>query len=702
MRPTILLLLVAGAACAPEQVGVQNQATFAPGTPWPGGVVYYSVEDSFNNNPDTMKALHDGLLEYKTLTSLTFTRLYNPPASTNMIVYRWENVGCDGNSTVPRTNGPGWLITIHCANRTSIIHETGHAIGLQHEQERPDSRKNVTCHGSCIDTTAECTGSTDPKCVTDPCNHGGDFAAQAGPQRVWGPYDLDSMMQYRSGDVENAPSCWTITDKNGGTIFHLNDLSIGDINTLRQVYQQALGTEANGDQFGQQMAAGDFDGDGYVDLAIGAPAKNSVFLFKGTYGPALADANGMSRDYAPRFSALVPWKVVTPSDFGVTAQSGEQFGSVLLAAEIDGDRRAKELLIGAPGRNNGAGAAYLMIGHVYVWPSSGDPPLPPLHDGLEPDPNTGIITQANIGAGAGSPGDAFGFAFAVGDFDNDGFNDVAIGAPNANGVGNVILLTHQPTTGVLQFWKRLAPSDLGYGFGAALVSADWDNDNYADLAVGAPDSNGSGRVYMFLSTAGLTQTQNIAMGTHADGDQFGTALAAGSFYGTGQQLAVGAPGWGGSGRIVVYEWDAVNARMGSPQRLDQSVVNLTNDAGDRFGAHLTPGYLHGTQYTDLLVGMPYKTDAGVSQAGVMVVLRGSSSLLDGSVHHQDWGPVANGWFGKSVVTGDFDNDGNEEAAIGASGLAMVGPTAGMALVLRGSSVGISDGQGEYLWQGKNQ
>jgi hypothetical protein len=96
--------------------------------------------------------------------------------------------------------------------------------------------------------------------------------------------------------------------------------------------------EAN-DYFGSQMVAGDFNGDGKVDLAIAAvgegvsghPGAGAVFIYKGT-------ANG-----------LVPWQVFTENAFASAAINDyDMFGYSLAAREMTGDN-AWELVVGAPG-----------------------------------------------------------------------------------------------------------------------------------------------------------------------------------------------------------------------------------------------------------------------------------------------------------------------------------------------------------------
>ncbi len=151
--------------------------------------------------------------------------------------------------------------------------------------------------------------------------------------------------------------------------------------------------------------------------------------------------------------------------------------------------------------------------------------------------------------GGAEAGDLFGASLASGDFDGDGFDDLAIGAPG-EGIGakadagavNVLYgsasgltatgdqLWHQSTSGVL------GGAEAGDLFGASLASADFDGDGKDDLAIGAPGEGigakaDAGAVnVLYGSASGLTAAgdqlwhQNVAgvLGGAEPGDLFGS------------------------------------------------------------------------------------------------------------------------------------------------------------------------------------
>ena len=100
---------------------------------------------------------------------------------------------------------------------------------------------------------------------------------------------------------------------------------------------------------------------------------------------------------------------LTPLNVATAAQADCQI-SIPVSGDVDGDG-SSDLLVGLPGRNNGTGEVDLRLSTA---PSK-------------------ILTQQNAGLGQGASGDAFGSAVVMADLNDDGCDDIIVGAPGASG-----------------------------------------------------------------------------------------------------------------------------------------------------------------------------------------------------------------------------------------------------------------------------
>jgi hypothetical protein len=167
------------------------------------------------------------------------------------------------------------------------------------------------------------------------------------------------------------------------------------------------GTNEDGDRFAAALAAGDFDGDGRADLAVGSPGerldgKDDAGMVTVLYG----SSGGL---YPPS------WERFDQSFVDAAVEKDDEFGASLAAGNLNGDAY-DELVIGVPDENF---AGYEKNGVVFIlWGGAG---------GLLPA-TWQVYGQAYSG-GDEADFDRFGFAVAVGDFDADGEDDLAASAP---------------------------------------------------------------------------------------------------------------------------------------------------------------------------------------------------------------------------------------------------------------------------------
>lgn len=161
------------------------------------------------------------------------------------------------------------------------------------------------------------------------------------------------------------------------------------------------------DSFGYALTAADFNDDGKWDLAIGAPGENNN---TGVVHVLFGQVGGLS-SWATQL-----WSQDSANVYEV-AEAGDRFGEALAAGNVQSSLnsyRFPELIVGIPGENAGAGAIQVLSIAAYstvfqYWQQG-----------------SGLIL------GTAEAGDRFGTSLVVGDFNRNGYPDVAIGVPGEN------------------------------------------------------------------------------------------------------------------------------------------------------------------------------------------------------------------------------------------------------------------------------
>jgi len=245
---------------------------------------------------------------------------------------------------------------------------------------------------------------------------------------------------------------------------------------------------------------------------------------------------------------------------------------------------------------------------------------------------------------------------AAGDFDGDTLLDRAFGYPRANGNEGIVKIVYGSQ--VIQIWNRDSPGILGVDatgnyLGDSIAVGDFDGDGYDDLAIGVPgDDTGSGVNIgtfnvLYGSANGITSSFDQLYSQDTPGissseesfDAYGEFLQAGDFDCDGHDdLAIGIPQENLSSGV---NGGAVNVIYGSSGGLtaldDWFHQNTTGVAGsiqtsDNFGASLLAANFTGDSSgghacDDLIVGVPGE-DIGYVDVGAMQLFPGSSSGLD--------------------------------------------------------------------------
>jgi hypothetical protein len=496
----------------------------------------------------------------------------------------------------------------------------------------------------------------------------------------------------------------------------------------------------------------DFNGDGFADLAVGAPREDLPDVGGGEITDAgvvhviFGSANGLVSNGNQLFRQCIGFC----RNNSTRAQPGDQFGHALAPGNFNGDSYS-DLAIGIPGDKPGspgqdeAGAVQVLLGSAGGLTFTGGQ----------------YLTQCGTFCGLGGQpeaGDHVGWALAAGDFDADGRADLAIGAPHEDvgtiedaGLVSVLygssggLITPSPkgTVAAVEVWTQNTSnvndsSQDDDFFGRALAAGNVGRGAPAELAIGVPgedlkshpavpneDLESAGAVnVLYGTTTGLSATDDQLWHERIDAppkaptiaedyDLFGWALAIANF-GSGPQgdLAVGVVGEDIADADLT---GAVDVFYGSDAGLTDAPKQWSEQprrSGTQFGWSLAAANFGRTPEADLVAGQPRPVLQGSFPGtpidpGSIAVIYGSATGLT-ATGRQTWSqdgpvegePVNGDLFGVALVAANFGHQAEADVAVGIHRERVSTPSglvpAGGVNVLYGTSTGLS-ATNDQLW-----
>ena len=422
-----------------------------------------------------------------------------------------------------------------------------------------------------------------------------------------------------------------------------DDLAVGAFGE-RRVYlypgsPQGLRTEAvtileasqgDDDTYGSALAALDVDGDGYDDLAVGASDAGTAFVYQG--GPA-----GLSEASERYFLPFQPSSAISIYGHAVTD-----------AGDMDGDGLA-DVGFGAP--YGGLDGLYILAG--------------PADTDTEGEDATAYLR--------GMPGSMCGHGAEIADVNGDDLEDALVGCYSdvSYGGSGVTYVFYGPVSGDYD------PDDADavlYSTSASEYSGRWirgdgdlNADGVNDVMVAAPFGSGAamtgGLIYVFLGPV----SGEIDLPS-ADARLLGST--AGGYLGEYRTLIMGDSDGDGADDVLAAAYYASEAGVFfSPTSGDYEMasadIQITTTSAMYFGSGLDLADIDGNGVGDLIVGSAYENSNAGGSYFYWDLRPGAYTEADAEAHFLG---EAGASAGITNTFADMSGDGFPDVVVGASGL----------------------------------
>jgi hypothetical protein len=426
--------------------------------------------------------------------------------------------------------------------------------------------------------------------------------------------------------------------------------SAGLATGTRQVIHQSLGWVPGAgeayDHFAESLASGDFDQDGFADLAVGVPDEDT------TAGKNAGSVTLLWGSPSGLAAATAEEEFDAPA-------AGNRWGEAVAVGDIEGDGHA-ELFVTAPGMSAFKWLFFFSAGTPTAKaasPAAGRDGRPGKTVGRPA--KEGRAKEGRAKEGRAEQGRATGGATTLSLQDVD-YSLLTTGDVTGDGHDDVVYAW---------FDSDWSEPEERRGFVVYPGVVDPELDPQGDL--GPPSGV-------------LTHVGAVAVGDF-DGDSFGD-VAVGQ---TPDSIHVG-------GQVAVFPGAATNVTPDASYVISQETAAVPGDgeAGDAFGASLAAGDVNKDGTADLAVGSPTEEVNTQTNHGVAVVAYGSATGLTGTGSQQlsqDTAGVpgsgeSGDLFGTQVSLLDDDNDGFADL-IGGAPAENAGD--GMTSWLKGTATGVT-------------
>lgn len=440
---------------------------------------------------------------------------------------------------------------------------------------------------------------------------------------------------------------------------------------------------ASGDTLGRPLVCGDFNNDGFEDMVIGrdisdyyGTESHPLYIFRGKgnfYGNALIDLSTQSPD------AVI---------YGETGSGN--FANSLASGDVNHDGIPDLVMADStfsPSGRSGAGAVYVLFGRTNFF----DTPVYNL--------NSGDWDIKILGAQAGD--DTGGYSLfagltseglACGDLNNDGIDDMAIGAHLANvsswsDAGKVFIVfgkssfSHGTMIDLNTQSDSVVSGNETYGeLGTQVDIGDINGDGIADLVLGEEyGSKGiftsEGMIFAFWGRSSFpgslsVSSANLTIKGAAAGDELGAAIALSDLNRDGIKDLASTAGGGAGKAYGFYGKTSFPSVIELASQSPDFLVQGYNEANN-IGRNLYQGDFNGDGFGDIMFSSRDGERPGYNSEGRTFILFGKASLPSTiSIENEEFDYIINGGMdsyqlGDTIASGDVDRDGADEMLIAA-------------------------------------
>lgn len=389
-----------------------------------------------------------------------------------------------------------------------------------------------------------------------------------------------------------------------------NSHAASSFDNFSNTHDQMITDTIGSNMYGNKLASGDFNCDGYQDLAVSDP----MYDYNGTDAGVVLVYAGSSSGLASTYT----WLLADSS-----GSTKYQFGESLASADINGDG-CTDVVVGS--------RYYNTYGRFYIFHGS--------TSGLSTTPNlkvTGTSTDSGAGSSVGNAGDV----------NNDGYNDILVTFFGPRKVK--LFLGSASGLNTTPVWTNNETS-VSYNYGHRVGSVgDVNNDGYDDFMVTAPSyiSGGEyiGKAYIYSGGTTLSTTpmwQAVGSVYHYQSTNFGTSFSRlGDVNGDGiDDFAVGQSPPCSLPCSFVSVWYGSTSTISSTPDWNEALSYY--GAGNQLG---TGGDVNYDGYND----MPFAISTG--GGGFPALIAGSANGLEDGIA---WSAAVYGYANPELA--DYDGD----------------------------------------------